>query len=341
MLMETLLLGTYTKRTSEGIYQITLDNENNLLKNLKLIAVADSPTYLGVSNQNFLYAVSKDESFGGIAVYEMKDGEYQLRQQLLENGASPCYIGIDNERGLLFDANYHRGLVHAYKILEDGTLELSDTAVHNGSGPHPNQAAPHAHYADLTPDKRLVSCDLGTDEVHVYDVSLDGKLTVASVFNAVAGAGPRHLVFHPTFDFAYIIGELNNTITVVSYNPENGQMEAKQTISTLPSADIESSGGAIRISSDGRFLYASNRGHDSIAVFAINETGDHLTLIEIVSSEGDFPRDFTLNQTEEFLICSHQESDNLVLFNRSTETGKLNMINKDTLAPECVCTHLL
>ncbi|MGX7030188.1 lactonase family protein [Vagococcus zengguangii] len=341
MLMETILLGTYTKRTSEGIYQATLDTDNQLIKDVKLIAVADSPTYLGVSNQNFLYAVTKEDTFGGVAVYELVEGDYHLRQQLLEEGAPPCYIGVDNERGLIFDANYHRGLVHAYKILEDGTLELRDTAIHSGQGPHPNQNAPHAHYADLTPDKRLVSCDLGTDEVHVYDVSEEGHLTEAAVFKTEVGAGPRHIVFHPTLNLAYIIGELNNTITVVTYNRETGEMTAKQTISTLPNTDVESSGGAIRISSDGRFLYASNRGHNSIAIFSISENGEELSLVDVVASAGDFPRDFTLNKTEDFLICSHQESDNLVLFSRSKETGKLTMISQDTLAPECVCTYMI
>ncbi|MGX6961937.1 lactonase family protein [Vagococcus xieshaowenii] len=339
--METILLGTYTKKTSQGIYQLSLDTENKTLENLKLIAVADSPTYLGTSKQNFLYVVSKDEAFGGVAVYELVDGEYVLRQQLLEEGAPPCYIGVDNVRGFVFDANYHRGLIHVYKILEDGTLELRDTAIHTGNGPHANQTAPHAHYADLTPDNRLVSCDLGTDDVHVYDINDEGKLTEASVFRTTPGAGPRHIVFHPTLDLAYIIGELNNTITVVDYQRTDGSMTELQTISTLPENNTtQSSGGAIRISSDGRFLYASNRGHDSLAIFSVSDNGETLALIDIVSSEGDFPRDFTLNKTEDFLICSHQESDNLALFERSKETGKLSLISRDTLAPECVCTYI-
>lgn len=339
---EKILLGTYTKRESKGIYSITLDTKNETLTDLELRITEDNPTYLGVSNNNILYSVAKRDTLGGVAAYHLENDSSGLINEILVEGAPPCYIGIDNDRQLIFDANYHKGLVNVYRILENGGIELVETAIHSGSGPHPNQTSPHAHYADLTPDKRLISCDLGTDELYLYDVADSGKLSTVSVFHLTPGTGPRHITFHPNGQVAYVIGELNNTVTVLAYDQASGTFSHLQTLSMLPE-DFKgsSAGGAIRLTKDGKNLYVSNRGHNSITTFSISANGEQATLQNIISSEGDFPRDFALNKTEEFLVVSHQESDNLTLFKRDTSTGSLNLLEKNIYAPECVCTYFI
>lgn len=338
---ETLFLGTYTKRESEGVYTITLDTEKKQLDNLTLIAKVDSPTYLGLSkNQDFLYAVAKVDGDGGMSSYK-KDpsGTYQLVNSVTAAGAPPCYVGVDDARGFLYTANYHKGEIGVLKVAEDGTLTLVDTVAHIGSSVHENQTSPHAHYSDLTPDHNyVVACDLGTDSVYSYSVSAEGKLTEVSRYNAAPGTGPRHLVFNPNGKIAYLFGELSSVVIVLGYDATTGAFTEIQTISTIPNDFTDFNGGAaIRVSSDGKFLYASNRGHDSIVVYSISNEGKTLEQIQLIASEGQIPRDFNLDSTEDFVIVAHQDSDNLTLFSRDRETGLLNMIQKDVYAPECVC----
>lgn len=342
-MLEKILLGTYTKRESKGIYEISLDTEKKALVDFKELIAETNPTYVGVSADKNLYSMTIVDGKGGMAAYApAENGGYTLLNTVTEEGAPPCYVGIDNQRGLIFGANYHRGQVTSYKIQVDGSIKQVDMVQHLGSGPHANQTSPHAHYADLTPDNRLVVCDLGTDGVYTYDVTAEGTLTEVACYQATPGTGPRHLVFHPNNQVAYLFGELANTVVVMSYDATTGTFETLQTLSTLPADFTDFSGGAaIRISQDGKHVYLSNRGHNSIAVFETSHDGQELALIQLIPSEGNFPRDFDLNSTDEFLVVAHQESDNLTLFSRDTKTGLLSLISKDTYAPECVCTYFV
>ena len=213
---------------------------------------------------------------------------------------------------------------------------MADKVQHTGHGPHENQASPHVHYTDLTPDQYLVTCDLGTDEVITYDVDLEGKLTKLATYNCNPGAGARHLVFHHHYKIAYLICELNSTIEVLIYDGV-GEFEQMQVISTLPD-DYSGFNGtaAIRLSKDGKFLYASNRGHDSIAVYSILADGS-LELLEVVPTNGKNPRDFDLSPDQEFLIAVHQDSDNATVFKRNPETGRLAELSNEFHVPEAVC----
>lgn len=176
--------------------------------------------------------------------------------------------------------------------------------------------------------------------MYTYDVSENGKLNLVTTFTAEPGTGPRHLVFHPNGQFAYLFGELDSTVRVLSYNKETGAFEELQKISTLPEEfDGENGGAAIRISNDSKFLYASNRGHNSIAVFAVFEDGSHIQNKQIISTEGDFPRDFALDPSNNFVVCANQNTDNLTLYRRHPETGLLELLKKDVYAPECVCVY--
>ena len=330
---EIVYFGTYTRRISQGIYKADFDTETDKLSNLELFATEPSPTYLAFDQHQHLYTVGSHDGKGGIAAYKT-DGV--LLNHVVEEGAPHCYVAVDETRGLVYGANYHKGQVLVYKRKEDGCLELADKVQHTGHGPHENQASPHVHYTDLTPDQYLVTCDLGTDEVITYDVDLEGKLTKLATYNCNPGAGARHLVFHHHYKIAYLICELNSTIEVLIYDGV-GEFEQMQVISTLPD-DYSGFNGtaAIRLSKDGKFLYASNRGHDSIAVYSILADGS-LELLEIVPTNGKTPRDFDLTPDQEFLLVVHQDSDNVTVFKRNSENGRLAELSNDFQVPEAVC----
>ena len=334
---EIVYFGTYTRRLSKGIYQAEFDTETGRLSDLKLFAAEPSPTYLAFDQQSHLYTVGSNDGLGGIAAYQT-DG--QLLNHVLAEGAPHCYVAVDEKRGLVYGANYHKGQVLVYKRQENGSLRLTDMDQHSGHGPHENQASPHVHFADLTPDQYLVTCDLGTDEVITYNVSKEGKLNKLFTYHCQAGAGARHLVFHSDYKMAYLICELNSTIEVLIYDGV-GDFECMQTISTLPE-DYDGFNGtaAIRLSKDGNYLYASNRGHDSIAVYSVLADGS-LELLEIVPTHGKTPRDFDLTPDQEFLIVVHQDSDNATVFKRNTETGCLAELSNDFHVPEAVCISFI
>lgn len=337
--MEKIILGSYTKKDSKGIYSVELDTKNKVLTNLQALITEDNPTFLDISNKEIVYTVSKDGDFGGIASYQQtQDGAFTLLNRVTEEGAPPCYVAVDEERQLVYGANYHKGVITSYIINPDGSLSLADRKEHLGNGPHANQNSPHAHYSDLAPDGRLIACDLGNDTVYTYDVDTKGKLTEVAVFKANPGTGPRHIVFHPNHTSAYLFGELSNEVVVLSYDTTSGVFSQEQVISTLPEDFTDFSGGAaIRVSKDGKFLYASNRGHNSLAVYKINNSGKSLELIQLISVEGDFPRDFDLSPNQQFVIVANQNTDNLTLFERNENTGELTLLQKDFYAPEIVC----
>lgn len=342
-LMQKIILGSYTKRDSQGIYSIELDTEKKELVNLEALIKEDNPTFLDISKNDVVYAVSKDGDLGGVASYQKQvDGSFTFLNRVSEEGAPPCYVAVDEARQLVYGANYHKGVITSYKINTDGSLTLADRVEHKGNGPHENQASPHAHYSDLTPDNRLVACDLGNDTVYTYDVATDGKLTEVAAFKAQPGTGPRHIVFHPNQKSAYLFGELSSDVVVLSYDSTTGAFTQEQVISTLPEGFNEFNGGAaIRVSNDGKFLYASNRGHDSIAVYKIAADAKSVELIQLISAEGNIPRDFDITPDQKFVILANQDSDNLTLYSRNTETGELAVIQKDVYAPEVVCVKFV
>lgn len=339
---EKILVGGYTKRESKGIYSFDLDIEKEELSNLTEVANVQNATYFALDKKKqHLYTCAANENGGGIAALKYKRGKTELLNYVTSVGAPLCYVAVDDKRGFVYGANYHLGEIFVYKIQKDGSLVLSDTVKHEGEGSkvHPGQERPHVHYADLTPDGRLVTCDLGTDEITVYDiVGEDGKLSIATLYRMPAGTGVRHLTFHPNGKIAYAIGEFASTVTVLSYNEEKGRFAALETIPTLPTDyDGVKSAAAIRLSSDGDFLYASNRGHDSIAIFSVSPLGTKITLEDIIKTGGKTPRDFNFNSTEDFIIVAHQDSDNISLFRRNRKTGLLTLKQKDFYSPEGTC----
>ncbi|MGV3083994.1 lactonase family protein [Enterococcus dispar] len=335
-MLQHLLLGTYTRRDSKGIYRITLDTDKEQLVNLSLATEENSPTYLAQSKAKNLYTVTAVDGKGGCGAY---DKNFNFLNAVTKEGAPLCYVAVDEQRQLVYGANYHLGEISVYGLKEDGSLESKVIIKHDEpTGSNENQDNPHVHYTDLTPDKRLVVCDLGTDRVYTYNVSQDGKLDEVAVYQTEDGAGPRHLVFHPTKNIAYLLGELNSTLAVLSYNPEDGSFAEIMQDSLLPKDFTGANGGAaIRISADGRFVYASNRGHNSIVVFAVSADGLTIEKIQTISTEGEFPRDFAIDPSGRYVVCANQNSDNLSLYTRNEIDGYLTLVQKDVYAPECVC----
>lgn len=337
----TLYLGSYTKRESKGVHKIQLNTETQHLEDYQLIAEVDSPTYLTFSgDKKKMYTISKEEDGGGLTSFALQDdGTYKKIASNTSEDAAPCYIALDEVRNLIFTASYHGGFLSVYREHADGTIELVDRVEHEGSSTHENQDAPHVHYTDYSPDKRyLFVCDLGTDGVYTYTVSDEGKLKEVSRYTAKAGTGPRHLVFHPNGKTVYLLGELSSEIEILTYDKDDGSLTYQDRIATIPESHTTfNSGAAIRVTFDGKYVYSSNRGHDSIAAFKVSDADQSLSLIEIVPSEGNTPRDFNLTPDDGYLVVGHQDSDHLTLFSRDDLTGKLKLKQKDVYAPECVC----
>lgn len=334
-----ILLGTYTRRVSDGIYRVSLNQTNKKIENLTLLAKVGSPTYLDTSSdREVIFTIVNENDQGGIAsLIKEKDGSYVRHSEILTDGASPAYIAYDKNRNFIYTSNYHKGELAVYQTDSEANLELLDVVKHSGSSVHENQESSHVHYSDLTPDEKyIVACDLGTDEVYTYEVSDSGKLTEVSRLKVAAGSGPRHLVFHPTLNVAYLFAELSSEVITLEYNAETGEFKEAQTISSIPKDYTDfNAGAAIRISKDGNFVYASNRGHDSLAIFSVAKDGQ-LTLVNHTPTEGEIPRDFDLDPSNKYVLVSHQDSDNLTLFERDFETGTLKLLQKDFYAPEVV-----
>lgn len=340
---EDFLIGTYTNKTSQGIYRVTLDN--NLLKTPRLAIRLQKPSYLQVGTNHLVYTIKKGvNGQKGVAIYRLNEegpANAQLITEELFSGPSPAYIGLDEKRHLLFGANYHGSRIDVFNLGEDNRdLKRVESIIHTGKvGPRPEQNIPHVHYADITPEGRLITCDLGLDLVTIYDILNDGALKEISRYQTDPGSGPRHLVFHPDGKTIYLLDELSSELEVLNYDQDVAQLERVQKSKTIPSTWMKHNGaGAIRISSDGKYLYTSNRGENTIAVFQIllDHTVKH---IQSLGTEGDYPRDFNFSQDENFMIVANQNSDNLTLFHRNSNTGKLTLLQAKIPCPEPICVQ--
>ncbi|MDG4657820.1 lactonase family protein [Ectobacillus antri] len=335
-------IGTYTKGDSKGIYSFTLDTEAKQIRDVQLAAELDNPTYVTISKDNrYLYAVVKEGDKGGAAAYRIEGGSLEALGTQVTEGASPCHVSVDSKKQTVVTANYHKGTIESYQVNEDGSLRpVLSVMSHSGSGPNEErQEKPHAHYAGFTPDEKyVIGVDLGTDEVITYEVK-DSTLTRVHTLKVKAGSGPRHIAFHPNGKLAYVMTELSSEVIVLSY--QEGTFTEVQYISTIPSDFTDNNqGSAIHLSADGRFVYAGNRGHNSIAVFRAEETGE-LTFVAHTHTEGDWPRDFMFDPTEQFLVASNQESSSLTLFARDAQAGTLTLLQKDVAVPYPVCVKFL
>lgn len=331
-------VGTYTSGKSEGIYLYRLDLSSGELKHVATTKGVKDPSFLALApSRRYLYAVNEVEEFAGkksgaVSAFAVnqRTGELRFLNQQPSLGGAPCYVVVDQTGRFVLVANYAGGNFAVLPVRSDGSLgEASDVKQDLGSSINAErQEGPHAHCIVLDPANRFAyGCDLGTDKIMIFRFDpRRGKLipnTTPSV-QARPGAGPRHLTFHPGGKYAYAINELHLTVTAFAHDRIRGNLKELQTVPTLPrdftSAD---SGADIHVSPNGRFLYCSNRGHDSIAAFKIDPRNGQLTLIAHESTGGKTPRNFAIDPTGKFLLAANQNSDNIVTFRLDPKTGRL------------------
>jgi len=349
-------VGTYTRQQSKGIYAFRFDPATGKSASLGLAAATDNPSFLAVHpNRRFLYAVNEISNFAGrrtgsISAYivDARTARLQLIDSVSSRGDSPCHVTVDGSGRMLFVANYGAGSVASFPILKDGSLgEAAGLVEHSGSSIHPQrQQGPHAHEVVLSPDGRFALVpDLGLDKVFVYRLDkTKSALTpgAAATAKLEPGSGPRHLAFRPDGRFAYVINELRSTVTVFAYDPKSGILTELQTTPTLPK-DFAGSSACAEIAAhpNGRFLYASNRGHDSIAVFAIDRREGTIAVVEHVSTQGKTPRHFAIDPTGAYLFAANQGTNSVVLFRIDPRTGRLTPTGEILEAPSPVCIAFL
>ncbi|WP_042351158.1 lactonase family protein [Bacillus massiliigorillae] len=338
-------IGTYSTGNSKGLYTFTLDTEKQTLSNTTVAAELEKPTYVAISKDNkYLYSLIKKGDSSGVASYSInpQTGALSFINSQVSEGVPPCHISLNKNNDTIFTANYHRSIIEAYPVINGELQPVAAVAQHEGNGPHERQEKAHAHFAGFTPDEQyVVSIDLGADQINTFSFK-ENTFTKLHTLSTRPGSGPRHITFHPNGKYAYVMTELSSEVIVLAYNAENGSFKEIQYISTLPAEFTgNGQGSAIHISSDGRYIYAGNRGSDDIAVFSVNDSTGELTLVENVSTEGNWPRDFALDPTEKFLIASNQESDNLTLYARDEATGKLTLLQANVAVPNPVCVKFL
>lgn len=352
-------VGTYTgKDGSKGIYAMELDLATGKLSAPELAAEATNPTFLAIHpSQRFLYAVGEigrfqGRSSGSVSSFAIAPDSAKLApiNQQLSGGAGPCHVAVDKAGRNLLVANYSGGSVAVLPIAPDGSLrEPSCTIQHEGKGPDPRrQERPHAHSINLDPAGRLAfAADLGLDKLLIYRFDPDkGMLTPHDPpFASVApGAGPRHFAFHPNGRFAYAINEMGMTVTAFAYDAERGALKEIQTVPTLPAGRAitpADSTAEVVVHPSGRFLYGSNRGHDSLAIFAVDAETGNLTPVGHEPTGGKTPRNFAIEPSGAWLLATNQNSGNVVVFRVDGETGKLAPAGSTAEVPFPVCVRFL
>ena len=340
---DSFYVGTYTDGDSQGIYKYVLKKDGTLSR-VGLAAKSENPSFLTFSHdKKFLLAVNEINPEGGTGTVEsflIKDDSLTFINKSSSGGAHPCFIST-NESDFVLAANYTSGNVGLLKLNEKGELSnLLSIQQHTGKGMTERQKAPHAHSAWFDFDnKNIISVDLGTNELWFSQLDTDQNKLILSDPNKMAmakGAGPRHLTFHPNKKWIYVINELDCTVTLLQKN-DTDKYEKGVSISTLPEGYTEPNTCAdIHTSSDGKFVYASNRGHNSIAVFEVNSDDGSLKLIGHESTKGNGPRNFSLSPNEDFLLVANQLTNNIVSFKRDKNTGLLKFIYQIE-APTPVC----
>jgi|SRR6266850_6432359 len=345
-------VGTYTGQKSKGIYAYRLEMKTGELTSLGLAAETPNPTFLVIHpNNKVLYSANEMAKFGGkssgaVSAFSIDpgSGKLTLLNQQPSGGAGPCHIATDHSGKVVLVANYGGGSIASFPIKSNGALgETASFIQHKGSSANPQrQEGPHAHCINVDPNNKLVlAADLGLDKVLIYKLDL-AKATLTEndpPFAALApGAGPRHFAFTPDGRYCYVINEINCTLTAFLHNPRTGALKEIETVSTLPGErEGKDSTAEIEVHPSGKFVYGSNRGHNSIAVFAINRRTGKLTLVEHQST-GKTPRNFAIDPTGTYLFSANQDSDSIFVYTIDQATGRLHRTGHEAQvgAPVCI-----
>ncbi|MCL6266806.1 lactonase family protein [Flagellimonas myxillae] len=334
----SLFVGTYTNGASEGIYKFTFDTSTGELTNRELAAKLNNPSYLKISSdKKNLYAVQETADFdslgGGVTAFQLEGGKLKLLNSAGTAGTHPCHVSLSGD-GKLVASNYGGGNVSIHRLNPDGALgenpQVIDHKVLDTS------KTSHAHMAQFVGDKLFVA-DLGLDAVKQYQEK-NGKYTPAAQpsLDVIQGAGPRHFTVSASGKL-YVINELNSTLSVFEKNA-SGEYEEIQTISTLdPDFEGKSYCADIHLSSDGKFLYGSNRGENNIVTFSVDETSGKVTPVGWESVRGDWPRNFSLDPSGKFLLVANQRSHNITIFSRDQNAGTLEFLSEVQMdSPVCL-----
>jgi 6-phosphogluconolactonase len=353
-----VFIGTYTRgdSSSDGIYTSTFDDESGQLSPPTLAAKADNPSFLAIHPQmNVVFACNETNDFGGeptgaVSAFRVKksNGTLTLINQQPTGGGAPCHCNVDATGRFLLVANYVGGNVAVFPIADNGSLAARSCLInHVGSGPNrQRQEQPHAHSINLSTDNRFAyAADLGTDRVMIYRFDDQAGRLVPSAADSVAipaGGGPRHFSIHPSGRFAFSNNELTCEVTAFLRNSATGALTAIQQISTLPPEfDGRKSTAECLVHPAGRFLYVSNRGHDSIAVYAINQKNGRLTNVEIKKTGGQEPRNFVFDPSGRWLLAENQNSDTVVVMKVDTTTGGLTRMQSTISVGKPVCIRII
>ena len=349
-------VGTYTHGDSEGIYVYRLDGETGALEYSSKVTGVVNPSFLDLHpSGRYLFSVNEIGEFegkasGAVTAFYIHEstGEISFLNQQATGGGAPCHVSVDATGKYLLVANYGGGSVAALPIGTDGRLaEASDFVQHQGSSVNPRrQTEPHAHAIMIDESNNYAFApDLGLDKILIYQLDLKkGKLTPNTQpwVRVHPGAGPRHLDFHPNGKYTYVINELDSTFTAFRYDENTGALTEIQTISTLPD-DFEGNSHCadVHVHPSGKFLYGSNRGHDSIAICAIDDETGMLSSIGWESTQGQTPRNFCLNPDGTLLLAANQQTSNIVTFAINTDTGELTATGNVAEVPNPVCLKML
>jgi 6-phosphogluconolactonase len=336
-----MFVGTYTKAPSKGIYAYRFQPATGLITPLGtagLVAETENPSFLAVHpSRRFLYAVNEVSKYegvdaGSVSAFSINPytGALTLLNRVSSRGGSPCHLELDRSGKWLFVANYGGGSVAAFPVQNDGKLgEASAFFQHTGSSVNKaRQGGPHGHAVVVSPDNKFVlAADLGLDKILTYriDAAKGGLVPADPPFSAIKpGSGPRHLAFRPDGKFAYVLSEMLSSVGAYTYDTSRGTLKELQTVSTLPAGvSVDNSGAEIAVHPTGKFLYTSNRGHDSIAIFDIDAGKGTLTPAGHVSTQGKTPRGFGIDPTGGFLVTGNQNSGTVVVFRIDQQTGVL------------------
>jgi 6-phosphogluconolactonase len=351
-------VGTYTGPSKgKGVYLLRMDPATGKLSEPEVAGEVANPSFIAISpNHRFLYAAGEVDSFrgakaGAVSAFAIDpaSGKLTLLNQQTSGGQGPCYVAVDDTGRVALVANFTGGSVESLPVGEDGRLGEPATFIqHTGKGPDPRrQESPHAHCFDPAPgDRFALACDLGLDKVMVYRLDhATAKLTPNDPPSASVppGAGPRHIAFHPSGRFVYVINEMGSSVTHFTWDADKGVLRPMQTVSTLP-AGLKVGNNTcaeVMVHPSGKFLYGSNRGHDSIAIFRINEQTGALTPAGHQSTEGKTPRNFGIDPTGTWLIAANQDSGSLVVFKIDPNTGGLTPNGVKVNVPSAVCVKFL
>lgn len=349
--------GCYTnpKSGSKGIYVSKFDSDKGSLADPELAVETGSPSFLAISpDKKHLYAVGEmpmeGKKGGGVSSFNISlpDGKLTPINQVSSVGNGPCHVSLDKTGQMAMVANYGSGSVASYAIGKDGALSEAVTFVqHEGSSVNPKrQAGPHGHSMNVSPDNRFAfGCDLGLDKVLIYKIDpATGKMTAHGHGTVPPGSGPRHLAFHPNGKYVFVNNEMLMTVTSFAYDAEKGTLTEIDTTSTLPEADRGKEGFSTAetvVHPSGKFVYVSNRTHDTIAVFSCDQATGKLTLIQSAPAEGEIPRNFSLDPSGKWMIVVHQNSNTAAVFSVDPESGKLTFTGKKVKVGGAVCVRFL